>query len=74
VEDALCLSGSVIGAAWNWKSKGSCAIIETWRLDFHIDDGANSLQRGMIAGGIDSVNTQTGHVESLLDYSYRYFR
>jgi hypothetical protein len=53
---SVVVIGAAQAAAWNWEGRGDGAIIGQWRLDFRINEGVNSLQRGEVAGN----GTKTG--------------
>lgn len=43
--------GEEQAAAWKWEGRGDGAYMDSWRLSFHIDEGADKLARGEVAGG-----------------------
>ncbi|RDL36038.1 uncharacterized protein BP5553_06650 [Venustampulla echinocandica] len=43
--------GADRAAAFKWEGRGDGAIMGSWRLSFHIDQDADKLERGEIAGG-----------------------
>lgn len=47
----IIVIGAAEAAARNWEGKGEGAMMGSWRLSFHIDEDANELERGQVAGG-----------------------